>query len=199
MPVPSQSEVEPIFAPIGDAVVAIVREGWSDWLTSPYVGIWRCKRSRANFVWEQIIEHAHRQLADNPSIRIIDGQETYKFLLDDRVLFRFKKADDEGLTRNVPTQLALAFHDHDADLFGLPEVSRVDVAYVLNKLETEVNDIIVVGRDGDTVVWSFSLLDAGDGVLPLPVPPTIEPANKPPVRLVKPRQGASTEERKKSD
>lgn len=200
MPVPPKSSVQPILdryqKPIAEAVIG----GWNDWRQSPYVGVWRCKRSRANFVWEQIIERAHLALDGTPGVRIIEGHETFQFLLEDRVLFRFKKGDDVGLTANVPTQIALAFHDHERDLFGLPEVHRVEVIYKLNKLETEVVDVLVVARDGDTVVWTHSLLQADQDVVPLPLQPADEeqPAASS-QRLIRPKTGSQTPDRKRQN
>lgn len=113
MPVPPKDLVQQLLDKYREPIVAVVRGAWDDWRASPYVWVWRCKRSRANFVWEQIIERAHLAFDSSSGVRIIDGQETYKSLVEDRVLFRFKKGDEAGLTANVPTQLALAFHDHD--------------------------------------------------------------------------------------
>lgn len=200
MAAPPRDQVEPILAFVRAPIVTAIRSAWKDWIDSPHVGVWRCKRSRANFVWEQIIQHAHIGFAPLSNICILNGQETYSFLVGDRVLFRFKKADESGLTSNVPTQLALAFHDHCSNLFGLPEVLRVEVAYTLNRLETDLSDIMVVGRDGDTVVWTYSLLDAGSNVVPLPMPePTVDPTIKPAARLVRPREVPPGKDRKKRD
>ena len=85
------------------------------------------------------------RIRQSPGVRIINGHETFKFLLDDQVLFRFKKGNEAGLSVNVPTQLALAFHNHNQDLLGLADVHRVEVVYQLNWLETEIFDVIVVG------------------------------------------------------
>ena len=93
-----------------------------------------------------------------------------KFLVRNTVLFRFKKADETGRSSNVATQLALAFHNHEQDLSGLPEVQRVEVVYKLNRLETQVDDICVVARNGDQIAWEYSLLDAGEAAVPLPMP-----------------------------
>ena len=180
--------------------MAAVLGAWDDWLASPHLGIWRCKRSRANFVWEQIIERAHLAFDGSRSVRIIDGQETFKFLVEGRVLFRFKKGDEAGLTANFPTQLALAFHDHDQDLLGLPKVHRVEVVYQLNRLETEIVDIIVVARHEDVVIWAYSLLDSAEGVVPLPMPaPDGETPALPTRRLVRPRGTSETRDREKQD
>lgn len=198
MPVPPQEEVRSAFDPIREPIVEAVLGGWKDWRASPQSGIWRCKRSRANFVWEQIIDRAHIAFDSVARVRIVDGQETFKFLVDDRVLFRFKKGDEAGLSANVPTQIAMAFHDHEQNLFGLPEVHRVDVVYQLNQLETDIADILVVARDGERVAWTYSLLDYGEGVVPLPPAQPPEPT-KPAVRLIRPREVTAPLERKKRD
>lgn len=195
MPIPNQAVVKPIIDEIRATVVAIIHEAWDDWMASDFVGVWRCKRSRANFVWEQIVGKAHAALIDVDGIHIIEGTETLKFLMQDQVLFRFKKADDAGRTANVATQMALAFHNHEQDLFGLPEVQRVEVVYKLNKLETAVQDVCVVARDGDRVAWEYSLIDAGEAIVPLPMP---EPEPVRPAAKVVKLKGAS-DERKQRD
>ncbi|WP_299620027.1 hypothetical protein [uncultured Tateyamaria sp.] len=195
MPIPNQAVVKPIIDEIRDEIVAAIHEAWDDWMASDYVAVWRCKRSRANFVWEQIVDRAHAALMNFENVHIIEATETMKFLIHDQVLFRFKKADEAGRTANVATQMAMAFHDHDQDLFGLPEVQRVEVVYKLNKLETAIADICVVARNGDAVTWEYSLLDAESVVAPLPVPEP-EPVRSA-AKIVK-LKGVS-DERKKRD
>lgn len=170
MPIPNQATVKPIIDEIRGEIVSAIHDAWDDWMASPYVGVWRCKRSRANFLWEQIIGKAHSALLALPSIHVIEGIGTMTFLVQDQVLFRFKKADDAGRTANVATQAAIDFHDHDKDLLGLPEIQRVEVVYKLNKLETAIQDICVVARVGANVAWEYSLVDAGDVIAPLPMP-----------------------------
>lgn len=172
MPIPSEATVRPILDELRDQIVSSIRGAWEDWQASDFKGVWRCKRSRANFVWEQIIERANTALLEHDVVYVIDGHETMKFLVRDTVLFRFKKADETGRSSNVATQLALAFHDHDQDLFGLPEVQRVEVVYKLNRLETQIEDISVVARNGDQIAWEYSLLEANDAAIQLPMAET---------------------------
>lgn len=72
--------------------------------------------------------------------------------------------------------------------------------YQLNQLETEIVDVIVVARDEDVVVWTHSLLDADEGVVPLPMP---APSDETPAvstrRLVRPRDVSETPDKKKLD
>ena len=196
MPIPSEATVRPILDKIRDPVVSAIRAAWQDWLDSGLNGGWRCKRSRACFVWEQIIERANIALLDHDAVHVIEGHETMKFLVHDTVLFRFKKADDTGRSSNVATQLALAFHDHEQNLFGLPEVQRVEVVYKLNRLETQIDDICVVARNGDQIAWEYSLLDAGEAAVPLPMP---EPKPERPAATIVKLKGAADDRKKRQD
>lgn len=198
MPVPPQEDVRAIVESVRAQITNIVLGGWDDWRNSTQVGTWRCKRSRANFVWEQIIDRAHKEFDEISHVRVLEGHETFKFLVGDQVLFRFKKADDAGSSANIPTQLALAYHDHEKDLFGLPEVYRVEIVYQLNQLETEITDILVAARNEDKLAWSYSLLDRSEGIIPLPTP---EPSDlpKPAVRLVRAREDEAPGEQKQRD
>jgi hypothetical protein len=196
MPIPNEATVRPILDEIRDQIVRAILEAWDDWLESDHIGVWRCKRSRANFVWEQIIDRVQSALLDHDAVHVIDGNETMKFLVQDEVLFRFKKADVTGRSSNVSTQLALAFHDHEQDLFGLPEVQRVEVVYKLNRLETQIEDVNVVARNGDLIAWEYSLLDAGEAVVPLPMPEQ-QPAR--PVATIVKLKGAADDRKKRQD
>lgn len=196
MPIPSETTVRPILDEIRDQIISAVRGAWNDWLASDHNGVWRCKRSRANFIWEQIIDRAHAALLDHNAVHVIEGNETMKFLVQDTVLFRFKKADETGRSSNVSTQLALAFHDHEQDLLGLPEVQRVEVVYKLNRLETQISDIGVVARDGDLIAWEYSLLDAGEAVVPLPIP---EPKLERPAAAIVKLKGSANDRKKRQE
>lgn len=196
MSTPVEVTVRPVLGEIRNQVISAIRGAWEDWLASDFNGIWRCKRSRANFVWEQIIERANNALLDHDAVHVIEGHETMKFLVRDTVLFRFKKANETGRSSNVATQLALAFHDHDQDLFGLPEVQRVEVVYKLNRLETQVDDICVVARNGDQIAWEYSLLDAGEAAIPLPMPES--KPERPAAAIVK-LKGAENDRKKRQN
>lgn len=196
MPIPSETTVRSVLDEVREQIVSAILGAWKDWLASDYNGVWRCKRSRANFVWEQIIERASNALLGHDAVHVIHGHETMKFLVRDIVLFRFKKADETGRSSNIATQLALAFHDHEQDLFGLPDVQRVEVVYKLNRLETQIDDICVVARNGDQIAWEYSLLDAGEAAVPLPLP---EPKPERPAASIVKLKGAADDRKKRQD
>lgn len=89
--------------------------------------------------------------------------------------------DGSGISRNIETQLSLAFVDPQQSLPGIPDLDRVDVVYELNALETQVANISVVARNCERVAWQYSIYPRADDdrspiFLPTaPVPPS--PAN----------------------
>lgn len=185
MPAPNEDDVKPVLEPYAGIIVTIMRRAWEDWLESGYALTWEFARARANFISAQMASYAREAFEDEPGIYIVEKDETLKFLADDRVLFRLKKGDEAGLTANIPTQQVLAYHDHDQNMFGMPEVQRVDVVYILNTLETDIHEILVVARDGKHLAWTYSLLDGAEGVAALPLPEASPPDAAPGRRLVR--------------
>jgi hypothetical protein len=184
--VSGQAEVEAVLEPYVGALRQIVLEAWAQWMASDKPARWLMKRSRASFVWEEMIEAAHRLLGSDPRVTIIRKHETFYFVLDGRFAFRFKHCDQDGFTSNYPTQAALDFHDQAEGLSGIPTALKFEVGYVLNPTETAVADIRVVARRGSVVDWQFSILNRGEAATPvtaLPIAPT--PA-APPVASRKP-------------
>ena len=115
-----------------------MRGAWDDWLKSSEYGKSRFTRTRACVVQERIIDRAFRVFPS--SIKPIEKNNTVSFIKDNQVLFRFKKADPKYFTHNVQTNLALAFHNHQKSFpeFGEIDFARVEVVYVLDKTETEI-------------------------------------------------------------
>lgn len=180
MPTPNKEMVLRHLDPIAEKLVQVIESAWKDWQESSYKGRWICNRSRAVFIWEQIIHHAGISFTNSTEVNMQFRNESIDFLVNDEVLFRIKKADEYGISSNIPTQQALAFHDPHQNLFGLPDIQRVEVTYSLNKLQTQISDIAVIARDGNTPLWRHSLLrDVGSNTIiqplnPMPTPPTTE-------------------------
>ena len=164
----SQQEVERLFEPYRTAINRIVAGAWAEWLASKRT--WRFRRSRANFMFVEMIQRALAEFQGDAQIHPIRRHETYVFVVNGELVFRFKKGDEAGLTANYPTQAAIEFHDPEQELPGLPQAVRVDVVYVPNKLETQIQDILVVGRAKSDVEWIFSLLPpaSNENVVPIP-------------------------------
>jgi hypothetical protein len=196
MAVPIESEVRGVLHPGREAKIerALMR-AWQDWLDDPNRAMYsRWPRTRANMVFERIADHLQKELAGDPQVQFHFQDETIKVVFDDKVLARFKKADEDGFGINNPTQATIAFCEAQADLPGLPGLQKIEVLYHLDSLQTYIAGITVQARDGDMRLWSYSL-DASSGAqAPLPFPPPPPPPPYDASDLVRPRAPGRADE-----
>jgi hypothetical protein len=179
--VPPENEVKEILRQFHNLIYDIIESAWQDWLESSEFPRTRTSRTRANIVWEQMINRATEVFANNPDVRIRQHNNTFSFIFREKVLLRFKKCDDRGYSANYPTQMALAFHDHEHDqlnLFDFGDYYRVEALYVLDELQLEVDHVLIQARNNSHKAWEYEIQSdgslAGDITITFPTPP--EPA-----------------------
>lgn len=150
--------------PIHDTLKSIPLEAWN---ASKHI-ITRYKRTRADLVFDRMISIAMDKFAETDGIKIEERYETALFVYKEKVLFRFKKGDEEGLSRNARTQLSIAYNNPQQTLQGFEDLIRVDVVYVLDEGAVNIDRVMVVKRAGDEILWGYDLLKDG-GATELPV------------------------------
>lgn len=183
----SRDEAEKLFREFMPDLRFIVLDSWKEWLNSGKRGVWSTNRGRAVFMWEEMMVRAKEAFSTAERVRIHRHRETFAFVVDDRVLFRIKKGDSEGFSRNYPTSAALDFLDPEQELPGLPQVERLDLIYQVNHLEDAIADIQLIARYRENIRWSLSLLegDSGLNVVHLPIAPATPPTSLSPMVRVK--------------
>ena len=118
-----------------------------------------------------MVIEAPAAFADDLGVRLIDGQETTYFVVEQRLVFRLKMGDGCGISSNIETQASLAFTDPQQALPGIPDHGRVDIVYVLNPFETLIDRVLVVARDGDRAAWSYPIFPRSyEGKSPITLP-----------------------------
>lgn len=163
MSIPRMDVVEPILRPREPHIVRAIVEAWREWKADPHYGLFVWKRTRAVALHEHAVRFLTMGLSDDRGVHPISANETVKFLCDRTVVFRIKKGDSEGRSNNISTQLALDYFDPQACIFGLEEEHRVDICYILNKFETDLLKILVVGRNNSRIIWSYDILGRNAG------------------------------------
>lgn len=173
-----------------DAIFKAVHGAWSDWRELPLGGrLLFPGRTRACLVHDFMVQRAIAAWTGDSAVRVIRRDETAKFVVAGQVLLRFKKADDRGLGSNIPTQAALDFAEQQHDLPGIPNVHKIEVVYVLNRLQTQIDRVVVVARDGDDLLWDYVIAPATTAeVISLPAQ-TSEPTKVARVRVRKTDDG----------
>jgi hypothetical protein len=102
--------------------------------------------------------------------RIIEPENVNLTLLEieECILLRFKKLTADKLTRNYPTRHACDY-DRGRDLPGIPPAAqRMTLGYRVNRLHTNVRDVLVTYAIGKDVIYAISLDAPDPGVIVMP-------------------------------
>jgi len=155
MPFIAEEEARKVVQPYFADFRQIYGSAWTDWLASPVASRMQHKRVRANMMWNQLISHAKVRFDGNPRVRVDTLRNWDGVLIDNRIFIRMKKAEESLLSRNYPTQAALAFHDQIQDLFG--GIARLELLYVLSNDETQLEQIVLVQRHKKQILWKIDV------------------------------------------
>jgi len=107
-------------------------KAWKDWWDNPLrLEYSHWPRTRACMIFERLRARLIEEFSDDHGARFHFQDETFKLILDDKLLIRFKKADDKGLGANVRTQAVFNFCEAQSDIPGLPGVMKVEIVHTL--------------------------------------------------------------------
>jgi hypothetical protein len=196
MPHPVREDVQDALSDYHDRIRRVVERAWAEWRAiaafradngyAPFM----YSRTVANLMFDAIAREAIKEFAADPSVHVEIEAQTIKLFFRGSVFARFKKGDDNKLGQNIPTQAALAFEFVDAVFPGLPaETAKVEFIWLANEINTRLEHVLVVARDGDRLLWDYPIEAAAGVVVPFPEPPPTAPEDD---GLVTPKPGADT-------
>jgi hypothetical protein len=166
-------------------------------LTIPVRHKFRYARTRANIVFDLIAGEIAAEFDGEPRIHIINRDETVKLLVDDRLLLRIKKANDDGLGSNIPTQAVLEFVCQEPDIPGLlGDLHKIEICYFEDATGAEIGAVFVTARDNNTKLWSYEIgrpEAASATIIPFPTGPADETPPEIAPRKIDPEKDADSE------
>jgi hypothetical protein len=166
-----ETQCRQVLASFAPVMARIPRTAWKRFLAFPdsdRFALSKLPIQRANVINALMHDEAQLNLVPLDGVKVIPNVNTPGYLVSDEVFVRFKALDQDGLSRNYPTQRSLAFNANES-LEGIPATAlRVDCGYQLNELQTEIKAVLVVHRSGAHAAWSFSI-DAPADVIVLPI------------------------------
>lgn len=194
---PSKSEIESILRPYHLRIREVVERAWSEWRStaafrqkSSY-GPMLYSRTVANIIFDAIARNAVAEFATDSAVYVKFESQSVKFFFTGGVLARFKKGDDNKLGRNIPTQAALAFADPEWSFSDFPpETAKVEFIWRANEIQTRLEGVFVVARDGDKLIWEYEIEAASENVVAIPTKPVTSPQDDFVEELVKPKRSA---------
>lgn len=121
---------------------------------SPYL----YSRTFANNVFDSIAQNAIREFGMEDKIQVRTEPQTVKFLFPGGILLRFKKGNEAFLGQNQPTLAVKSFTHSDGLFADLPaNTSKVEIVWRANELKTKLENVFVVARDGDSMLWKYEI------------------------------------------
>jgi hypothetical protein len=198
MPHPVMAEVRAILEPFHPRIRGVVERAWAEWRA---VAVLRAEndlapvmysRTIANDVFDAIARFGIAEFSADTAVNVQIDAQTFKLFFKGSVCARYKRGDDNKLGQNIPTQAALAFEEVDADLPGFPaNTAKVEFIWLANELNTRLEHVLVVARDGDDLLWDYEIDETAAGgagtIIPFPEPPA-PPAPAGDDDLVKPKK-----------
>lgn len=115
-------------------------------------------RTAANCIYDHMVAEAERRFQDREDIRPITIRGLKLWVFGDHSVIRWKKMDDDGSSRNYPTEQEYNF-DAMQPLDGLaPEPTRVCVGYVLDPTGLEIKRVQIARPNIKRVDWCAALI-----------------------------------------
>lgn len=171
---PPMEEVQKLFKPYEKPFVSFWLDAWKRWLASPNSKTFLYKRTRANDVFDFAMQSAIPEMEATPGVSVQKRCDTAYFGFASRLFVRMKKGDERGLGSNYRTQMNLAIVQVGEQVPLFDETPwKIEVTYKLNTLETLMEEILVVARDEDEVLWDYPIYRADGSLDELPAPPKL--------------------------
>ncbi len=141
-----KADVQKLLGPYCETISKCIEQAWNDYLTeySDKVKAIHTSRTKANIINDHMVSRAHRELLGLQGVRPIKWRGGVCFLIENKVIMRFKKLVKQGLARNYATPNAKRFADNQLQMDGLPDHAiRVNAGYITNQLQTLIKRIVI--------------------------------------------------------
>jgi hypothetical protein len=193
MPFADKDAVQDTLTPFHGRIRSVVERAWAEWRAH---AAWRVEagldpllysRTVTNYVFDAIARIAVAEFASDASVHIQIEAQTIKLFFKGGVCARFKKGDDNKLGQNHPTQASLAFEEADGQLDWFPtETAKVEFIWLANDINTRLEHVLVVARDGDELLWDYEIEADTSGAV-IPFTPTAPPGPPQDSALITPK------------
>jgi hypothetical protein len=173
----TKDNVRAVLSPYHGVIRKIILDAWDEWRAVQAfrvsVGMSPILYSRtvSNYVFDAIARRAIPALGAEEKINVDLETQTFRFYLRG-LAARIKKGGEDRLGSSIPTLTALAFEAADGVIAGLPpETAKIEIIWLPNEIGTLVDRILVVARDGDSLLWEYDIDDAAAApdVVPFPL------------------------------
>lgn len=194
----SHSEAEAILQPykktLYDCVALAGETYWSPQLN--HIRHNFSPRTRANIIHDLMVANARSMFDGIEGICFLEFGGIFLIEIDNKIVLRFKKLNEDKRSSNIPTLQAVNFLEQ-LDLPGIPSHTRLIVGYELNNLHTEIATVTITCPNGEKNEWYFEIegeepIQTAEVIaFPVTDPPIIDMPFRLPVEKNKKIEGAN--------
>lgn len=166
----TQAEAMDTLDPLFDDLDAVCRIAHAKYRAyPPEVLLEHDRRAEASCIYCHMKAEAERRFIDRAGVVQLEIRNLFVWVVEQAVVIRFKKMDEDGRARNYPTKQALDY-DRQRELPGLPAPPmNLVVGYLLDPTGTEIVRIQVARPLGRKMMdWCAALVPAGARIVGQP-------------------------------
>lgn len=167
----SENEAFKILEPFHDRIRAVVERAWSecrsvaDYRAANGFGALLYPRTVSNDMFDAIARQVISEFGSEDGVFVRLEAQTLKVFFGGHLVARFKRGARNKLGRNIPTQAVMNFIEADQSLPGMPKAGgKVEIVWMSNEIQTKLEQLLVVARDGNKLLWDYSIEGAADVV-----------------------------------
>jgi len=181
----TRDEALRILGPYLKRIERCIDRAWADLERMPtLIAAHMSPRSRACIVNDQTVLYAREEFQNDSGVAFLKGRGGLFLLgIAGAFLLRFKKLRSNLRSSNIHTQQSFAFVNQ-AEIPGLPDVTRINAGYILNRMQTAIANKYVTCPVGKTIRWDIDLADFAVRSNVASMPETFPQAAKPRTRVV---------------
>lgn len=189
----SRDEADDLLRPHLPAVVAPIRHAWGTWEELAPAQRRACRpTTRANWIYDHTIDCAKVTLDRGPAITYTEQPGFLAVTIEDRVLLRYKKLDEDLGICGIKTD-QFQMWEHQEPISGIPALTNVVAGHTVDEFG-RLGAIHLVCSYGGSVLWTIEVPGASDQGFGsgAPVSPIIPPQSDPPATKIRPAAAEET-------
>lgn len=153
----SHDTAKEILGPYEPIIRRAIERAWARWRGRPPEELLALNgRARAAMMWCFMKDEVTNALRAVGGVNTREHSGTCDYVVKNQILFRLKKLNRMGRSRNFPTPTSVAYYAQ-LEIEGMPRAIRLDIGYVLNPTRTAIREILVSCPLDGGVVWTYGL------------------------------------------
>lgn len=157
MSFPSADEVYRVLQRYEQPLLTVHMKAWERLVSNSAWPTLVFQRTASGMMHDFIVQEASATLDELADVRRVSHDKSVRYLVENKVLFRFKRGTRSGLGSNIDTQANDDFIDAEVDLLGIPQLWKVELLWYPNRLRTKLDRVEVSARDGKRRLWVYTL------------------------------------------